>query len=103
MCALMDPARPDHDPRYGPLLIRMAADPARYPPPAVQAGNLARSLWDWAVSGFSMASDAEVARRLAICAGCPEWVGSARRCRLCGCHTDAKVKARVARCPADRW
>ena len=59
-----------------------------YPPLATQAGNLARSLWDWAISGFSTASDEEQARRLAICATCQHW--DAGRCRLCGCNLVAE-------------
>jgi hypothetical protein len=79
--------------------------PPAYPPLAAQAGTLAHALWDWAVSGFKMASDEEVSRRLAICAGCPMWVADAHRCSICGCNTDAKVRLKTARCPLDppRW
>lgn len=76
-----------------------------YPTPVVQANNLARSLWAWAVDGFRVASDEEQARRRSICATCAEWVPADRRCRICGCHTDAKIALRTAQCPLPepRW
>lgn len=88
---------------------RMAADlPAlrgepvsqpAYPPLAQQGINLVESLWAWAVSGFAMASEAEVARRTAICQSCEHWDAPARRCRICGCSTDVKIRLRTAHCP----
>jgi hypothetical protein len=103
MCELMDPARPDHDPRYGPVLVEMAAKPPAYPPLAAQAAGLAGSLWEWAVSGFAVAGDEEQGRRLSICAACPHWDAAARRCRLCGCATDYKVRMRTEHCPVGKW
>lgn len=67
------------------------------PSPAVMAANLGRALFDWAVSGFSMASDEERARRLAICGACAEWDGA--RCRICGCYTTYKVQMKTEHCP----
>ena len=96
-----------------PVEIRHICDASRrhgrtdadYPPAADQAANLARSLWDWATSGLRMASDAEVDRRREICAACPEWDVAARRCRKCGCYTEAKIRMRTEHCPLDppRW
>lgn len=74
-----------------------------YPSPAHQAASLVRSLWDWAISGFTVATDEEQAARRAICHECPEWVVADRRCRLCGCYTDAKLRLRTERCPIGRW
>lgn len=70
-----------------------------YPALTTQAASLATSLWAWAVDGFRIADEAEQARRRAICAACPEWEATARRCRICGCHTDAKIALRSAHCP----
>lgn len=74
-----------------------------YPPLAKQAGSLSRSLWDWAVSGFSAASEEEQARRLAICEACPLRNAEDRRCWKCGCFTDAKVKLKTEHCPEGKW
>jgi hypothetical protein len=80
----------------------MGAAPA-HPPLAIQAGNLGRALWDWAVSGFAMTTEEEVSRRLTICRECPQW--DAGRCRICGCTLEAKVRLRTAHCPLEppRW
>lgn len=103
LCELVDPAHPDHRPGYRDSIAAVAAQHraggVAYPSAVDMARGLARSLWDWAVGGFGMADEAEVSRRLAICAGCPQWDAEARRCRICGCNTDAKVRLRTAHCP----
>lgn len=71
--------------------------PVAYPPLAQQAANLGRALWDWAVSGFSMTSQDEQARRLEICRGCEQWDGG--RCRICGCGLAAKIALKTSHCP----
>ncbi len=72
------------------------------PPTAAQmAASLGHALFDWAVSGFSMASDEERARRLSICAGCEHWDGA--RCKLCGCYTEYKVRMKTEHCPINKW
>lgn len=85
--------------------IKQPEYPAEYPPVATQAGSLALAFWGWATSGFKMASEAEQARRRAICAACPNWAAEARRCVLCGCLTDVKIAMRSEKCPDDppRW
>jgi hypothetical protein len=97
------PDHPDHR-AYRRLMLQIAAGPL-YPPLQQQAANLARSLWDWAVSGFGMADEDEVARRRSICAACPEWVPADRRCRICGCFMEAKIRLKMAHCPLPepRW
>ena len=71
------------------------------PPVYRQAGTLARALWDWATSGFVMASEEEQAQRMAICRACDRWDGS--RCRLCGCYLAAKVRMQTEHCPIAKW
>ena len=77
------------------------------PPPGPSAGrmaaNLGRALWEWAIAGFAMADEGERARRLAICARCPEWEPVAGRCRICGCSTAAKVSMKTEHCPLSKW
>lgn len=79
----------------------MGDAPASYPPVMTQAANLSRALWDWAVSGFAMASEAEVKRRLAICEACEYFDPGPRRCKHlgCGCYLDAKTRMRSEHCP----
>ena len=75
--------------------------PVSLPPITRQAANLGRALFDWAVSGFSMASEEQQAWRLAICSLCPQW--SDGRCLICGCHLSAKIALRTEHCPINKW
>jgi hypothetical protein len=103
LCELIDPDHPDYRPAYRDSIISaaMQADPSAYPPIAQQARNLARALWEWATAGFTVADEAEVARRLAICRPCPNWRDG--RCALCGCALAWKVRMRTEHCPIDQW
>jgi hypothetical protein len=105
LCDLTDAAHPDYRPSYAEVLRDHASRAPQYPPLATQAANLARALWDWAVSGFSMASEEEQARRRAICFGCEHWDGGPRRCSLCGCRTDQQIAMKSKHCPDTpaRW
>lgn len=106
LCNLIDPSHPDYQSGYRDTLTAHAREMAgrpQYPPLATQAKNLAASLWEWATSGFKMASDEEQARRREICAECPKWEAAARRCVLCGCATDYKVRMKTEHCPIDKW
>lgn len=82
----------------------IAGRPAHeFPSLPAMAVNLAGALWDWAVSGFEMASEEEQARRLAICGPCP--FHDDGRCRHlgCGCFLAAKVKLKTQHCPISKW
>lgn len=104
-CERMDPSHPRFDPGFRAVLEESSRQLARGPSVARMAVNLAGDLWAWAVSGFTTASDEEQARRRSICAACPEWAAEARRCRICGCYTDAKIRLKTAHCPLDppKW
>lgn len=82
----------------------MGVTPA-YPSAAGLARNLATDLWAWAVSGFTMATDEERARRLGICGACEFFDAGPRRCKHmgCGCFLAEKVKLRTAKCPVGKW
>jgi hypothetical protein len=82
-------------------ICRRSATAAEFPPLATQARTLAAALWEWATSGFTVADEAEVARRLAICRGCPNWRDG--RCAICGCALAWKVRMRTEHCPIDQW
>lgn len=78
-----------------------ARPPPAFPPLTEQAGNLAGAIVTAVASGGKLATPEERERRLAICAGCPEFV--AGRCRQCGCVMGWKVKLAAWRCPIDKF
>lgn len=83
--------------------LRHVRELARPPTAAEQAANLGRSLFAWATSGFAMTTDDERSARLSVCAGCEHWDAAPRRCRLCGCYTDAKIALKTEHCPINKW
>jgi hypothetical protein len=105
LCERVTPGHPRHNPPHVDSIRDLAEQlhAREYPSPARQAASLAASLWEWATSGFRTAGDAEQARRRAICEGCPRWAAAARRCTLCGCYTEAKIRLKTERCPEGRW
>ncbi|MEF3303125.1 DUF6171 family protein [Paenibacillus sp. GYB003] len=57
------------------------------------------------VRAAELATEAEYARRLAVCRGC-ESFQFGTTCRWCGCLMELKAKLAAARCPApegSRW
>jgi hypothetical protein len=80
-----------------------------YPPLATQAGNalsaLGRVVANAVIGQPVVVSAEEQARRLAICASCPEYDAEQARCQICGCY--ARFKARLAseHCPLEspKW
>jgi hypothetical protein len=53
--------------------------------------------------GVPSVADAEITRRLAVCAGCSEYLPEARRCQQCGCYLKFKTALRTANCPLGKW
>ena len=73
-------------------------------PSLLQMGkNLTHSAINFTKSGFKLASDDKINRRLAICSDCKLFDEKAERCTNCGCFV--KVKARIDSdvCPVGRW
>jgi hypothetical protein len=70
---------------------------------ATMAASLGRALWDWAVSGFTICTGAEMAKRLETCGSCDQFVIEETRCRLCGCFLMQKVRMKTEKCPLDKW
>lgn len=86
---------------YGPLVSRLNAAVEPTPPTAAEmAAGLARSLRDWAVSGFGLAGE-EAVRRMEICRACDHF--EAGRCKLCGCFLPLKTKLGTSKCPVGKW
>lgn len=103
LCRKMDPADPLYRPGYERVILDSARQLAEHSLPSAsrQAASLARALWDWACSGFAIATDEEQARRKGICRACPEFIGG--RCRICGCRLSAKIPMRTEHCPKGFW
>ncbi len=94
------------------VIAQVAGDrsdaPRTAPPPlTTQAATASKSLLNWATSGLQLASDEELAKRQAICAGCEFWDAQAfqgtGRCQKCGCSTWAKLRMATEKCPIDKW
>lgn len=103
---------PDRDAWRARMIARATGEavaPTSYPSVATMAGNVlaaaGRAVAALATGGpVWVPNDVYEARR-ATCAACPEWVAKDRRCRLCGCQTDLKLRGAQESCPADppRW
>jgi hypothetical protein len=90
----LDPEQPQH-----------AVHTPAYPSKLEQLGNVAAAVKNWMASGFAGVDQAEQARRLAVCHGCPHYDASQDRCTLCGCVMTWKVKLESEHCPdvPPRW
>lgn len=71
------------------------------------ATSVATSAFNWAKSGFALAPEAEVERRMEICKPCNQYdaagFGGAGRCLNCGCMIPAKLRLATERCPLAKW
>jgi hypothetical protein len=104
---LCSDAHPDRE-HWRARMLALAEAPS-YPPLATQAANLAGAagrVVGAIVRGEPVTVPAAVLEeRQSTCAGCPRWDAAARRCRLCGCRTDLKLRLARERCPdrPPRW
>lgn len=74
-----------------------------YPSFGSMVVNAAATAFDFATSGFALASEDEVERRLAVCMECHMYDHEQLRCRACGCFMQGKAKIAAATCPLDKW
>lgn len=65
------------------------------------AGSLAKSMAQFAASGFRTVPREIHAARVAECESCEQKVGT--QCRLCGCFIDAKGWMPHEDCPIGKW
>lgn len=85
-------------------LDAMDGSPPAYPSPARQVANFVGAVGRIVASGFAAVSEAEQARRLAICrAPCEMFDPSQDRCRGCGCPLAAKSRWLSEPCPLSKW
>ena len=73
----------------------------KMPPLSEQAKNLIKSAWQFANSGFELASDDEQERRYGICNSCDYYIQG--RCLKCGCFMKYKSKIKAVKCLDGRW
>ena len=41
--------------------------------------------------------------RLKVCATCEHFIQKSKRCRQCGCFTEAKAKFTISKCTVQKW
>lgn len=73
----------------------------KYPSFGSMVVNAAAAAVDFVASGFELADDAEVERRLAICSTCEFFDAGPQRCRICGCYLGGKARVAAEHCPLD--
>lgn len=49
------------------------------------------------------ADDKIVDERNRTCELCEDFVDHSRKCRVCGCYMDLKMRLVAAKCPIDKW
>lgn len=76
-------------------------EPASGPSLVGMAGSLAKSMAQFAASGFRTVPKEIHAARVAQCAECEHQAGM--QCRLCGCFIDAKGWMPHEDCPIGKW
>lgn len=77
------------------------------PPTLLQrASTFSMALWHFARSGFAVASEEEVARRMSICEQCNQFNGWRSvihaSCKACGC-SKLKLAIQDVHCPLSKW
>lgn len=53
-------------------------------------------------NGF-LASEEKAQERMNICMECPQFDQNHKRCYLCGCFMEHKIKFKSSSCPAAKW
>ena len=107
---LVSEANPDHEAWRAQIVALATGEPiARhepapdYPSLATQVGNAIGAAVSFVASGFKVADQAEVDRRLAICRECEQFDAERVRCRACGCCVNFKSLVESQACPLKKW
>ena len=93
------------DRRGNIFIIRENLEKAYQSPSVVDlAHGLARSMANWASSGFSVATKETFSNRLKICDSCENWDKSHKipKCKICGCYV-GKLWLGSEKCPIGKW
>jgi hypothetical protein len=96
-------SHPNHE-HWRKEMIRMATEPApQYPPMAQQVQNAlgaaGRAIAAVATGHPVLVPDSVYEEREAICRTCDKYDAAQRRCSLCGCKTQVKLRAAQEECP----
>lgn len=84
-----------------PSKISSSGEQRSFPSIWEMAKNLAGSMVDFTLSGFSLAPEEVYQERLSICQSCEFYVD--KRCLKCGCQMDIKAKISAVECPIKKW
>jgi hypothetical protein len=100
---LLDPAHPDHDPRYWEVVRGLAGGTPVPEPPGVfrKAANFAGAVARHVAAGMPVLGEEATAARLAVCEACEHKRGDS--CGLCGCRLSWKARMENEHCPIHKW
>lgn len=77
------------------------------PPLATQLKNVvgaAGRVVEASLRGQGVLADPQtVERRQSVCSGCEFWVAEKKRCSVCGCRTEYKLRLLTEKCPKGKW
>ena len=62
-----------------------------------------RNLANEITNDLSIASDAVIEERIAICESCEFYFKSTTNCKKCGCFMKIKTKFKAMSCPIQKW
>ena len=72
-----------------------------------KAKNFTKSAYAFVLAGMPCVEEGEVARRLRICADCPQFdveaYDGAGECKKCGCNMEYKTVMGTEKCPEGKW
>jgi hypothetical protein len=72
-----------------------------------KASNFAKSATAFVLAGMPCCDEKEIARRLRICADCPNFdlmaYSGAGECKVCGCNMEIKTVMETEECPEGKW
>ena len=50
-----------------------------------------------------LATEELVSKRREICENCEFWNAVKKKCSICGCYTNAKIRLKAEKCPKGKW
>lgn len=104
-CPRLLAVRPDLIDVPSPRRPQETTSPQQAPSVWRQARNVAGAIVEHVAAGLPQADEDTVRNRILTCERCEHFQLSQRRCLICGCFADIKVRWREQRCPdvPPRW
>lgn len=91
----------------GTMVTSSCCGRATLPPMREQIMNASKAavrvLGAAVTGGKIMATEEVVKARQEICSKCEFWIEDRKRCTVCGCRTDLKLKMATEACPKGKW